>query len=263
MFAKLHFNSNVKIATISDIHLSSRDSRTVPCLFNDIELATHLQDLSSSNDLVILNGDIFELLHPKLLPFSYKRELNQIKRTYPKTFFEIKDNKKILFIKGNHDHAVIIEGKSLYLGVEIVTPYGNLWFEHGHRGINLFQPAEIIDFCIGWMRRLLGYDTSLLIETFFERNIKGTSFSNGSVNNFIRIAREKFKTNPDIKAVIYGHLHRPNNLILYEDTPIGQLVICPDYRGFLDTTFIEIDKEGNVLAYTEEPNKLPIKEIYI
>lgn len=246
MEAVLNFNSSVKIATISDMHLSSRDSRTVSAFFNDKKLSSFLRKVTSKVDLLVLNGDILELLHPKIFPFSYLSEFRKVKHTYPLTLEEISKNQKIFYIRGNHDPKVWIPYKRTYDKIRLVNPGGELLFTHGHDGINKIKAFEIVDYFVGWSRRILGYTKSKIIENFVEDKIENTFLSNGNISRFVKKSVIRHYENPELKGIVYGHLHLPFNIDFNIENVFGRVIVSPDFRSEDDITYIYFYNNGGI-----------------
>jgi UDP-2,3-diacylglucosamine pyrophosphatase LpxH len=96
----------MKLAILSDIHLND-NLKASDFKHNDDYLFNYLTKLLQEVDYIVLNGDIFELLHSKWPTKSWrKKKFETIKNFYSQTYNLITTNQKIILLTGNHDADV-------------------------------------------------------------------------------------------------------------------------------------------------------------
>jgi UDP-2,3-diacylglucosamine pyrophosphatase LpxH len=83
-----------KFLILSDLHLDLENEITDEILHN------YLQTALNENYIIILNGDIIDIIKNELV--NFQREYDKIKRKYKKTIRLLSDE-RIIYLKGNHD----------------------------------------------------------------------------------------------------------------------------------------------------------------
>lgn len=112
----------MKVKVISDTHINENESNE----FEEDSWFTNL--INSEYDLLVLNGDIWELLQGTLLG----DKMDLISRAHSKVSEAlVKNNYRIIHIKGNHDNKAGAE----YFGIKSVQSFrlNNTLFIHGHQ----------------------------------------------------------------------------------------------------------------------------------
>ena len=113
-----------KFLILSDLHLDLENEITDEILHN------YLQTALNENYIIILNGDIIDIIKNELV--NFQREYNRIKQKYKKTI-GLLSNERIIYIKGNHDSVL----KRLNIHSNIKNEYDILYdnyeihIEHG------------------------------------------------------------------------------------------------------------------------------------
>lgn len=113
-----------KFLILSDLHLDLENEITDEILHN------YLQTALNENYIIILNGDIIDIIKNELV--NFQREYDKIKRKYKKTIRLLSDE-RIIYLKGNHD-AVLKRFKiHIYILDKYSIVYDNyeIHIEHG------------------------------------------------------------------------------------------------------------------------------------
>lgn len=97
------------VKVISDLHIYS-DFEVSSFFYKDEEFLAKLKEITDSCDLLILNGDVFEIYVTERFP-TKKGKVEEIKKivyeSYKKSFEYIFENShKIFFVVGNHDYIL-------------------------------------------------------------------------------------------------------------------------------------------------------------
>lgn len=128
-----------KFLILSDLHLD-HDGK-----INDDELYLYFMNYIDKNFTIILNGDILDIIKYELINFRYEYENIRIK--YPKIINLLRENKNIIYIKGNHD-AVLKRNDihpNIYDEYDLEYSNFNIHFEHGSK----FDIANSTCSCFG------------------------------------------------------------------------------------------------------------------
>jgi len=243
------------LAIYSDFHIGTKEN-------NDdfkIDEKLFIEYINASikkYDIVIFNGDVFELWQGKswnndLKTFDNIREARPLITNY--IINSIKAS-KIEYIIGNHDwilyqKQIIPLIKSHY---SYNSPNGLIWIEHGHKP-DIFNNrwsifGKFITWITGWIERCIYNDIDIKIAKLLDLNIT----ANTSRLPYIKYA-EKLIKKMNLNIIALGHTHRPyrqsitvNNqhkpcIASYIDT--GK---CCD-SNHLDETIIRIGDTNNTI----------------
>jgi len=187
----------MKYLIISDLHLGD-GTKSDDFIYedytrrelNDVLLVDWINKLSP--DVVILNGDIYEL---------WQHSMRRIKKSHPMLhkLFNNKINPTIKFIRltGNHDYELL--GKTTHTintksGQKILVSHG---FQNDKSMTNPFIRFGM--WCLGWVEKIIPNIESV------ERVFKKSSVSNKISENTMDYAILNFNKGYDI--VVCGHTH--------------------------------------------------------
>jgi len=143
----------MKIACISDLHIG--DTGNADSFRHSENLFLRFLDyLEDRNDLIVLNGDIFET-HKSRIPGRHLEQLERIREKYP-ALTERFSWKNYILISGNHD--CILE-KLGYPQSHLITGENNdrYLFLHGHQFDPIRSAGKIpptVTWAFGWLERL-------------------------------------------------------------------------------------------------------------
>lgn len=216
----------MKISSISDVHIKVQGDmpyQLIKKFFNHREVQT--------SDIVILNGDIFDILIGGKAQYLNK---------YEDFFLSVKEltkrGIKVLYIEGNHDfHIQKVVSKAVQkFGIDkdlfthiknkicIEAPYGNILFTHGDdieienssyqnykRKINnpfvKFLGDYIVPFkFIEWIGHRESNKSRGKNEKQYELSIEGQEFVK---EKFRKSADIFFEKNTDVAGLVCGHSH--------------------------------------------------------
>ena len=196
----------MNIAVISDIHLG-RGDRADRRQGQDEALLRLLDYLEARYELIILLGDVWELLTPKW-PGSPKRELRIVRAAHPEIARRFA-GPPYRYIVGNHDQAVeTLEG--LPKEISLKVDHMHMIFTHGHQfdpwAHQLRYVGEFVVWISGWAARL---GTQALTRFFDQLHnlITGASGDNqlgGLERKLIQQSKER-----NAQITVMGHTHLP------------------------------------------------------
>jgi predicted phosphodiesterase len=255
----------LKILAISDLHMDGVSGAPFSCKFSDDDIHTYLIWALKKYDTIILNGDIFDLIHEKDdTPFnsgeSYdnlvigksKESFSTIELLYPQTVKLIRDGGisylpgKIVYINGNHD-SVCRVCNIIPNVVQNYTVTGKfpIYFAHGHqadiwnRDDSCLKNVTTCCYCcsdiLGEVLSIpnLDEDFRLLASTINSREVQET---------YVKHAH-KVGRRGGYSCVIYAHTHTPS-LQLLDDGFIyansGKAGSDPDHNDKINEIEIEI-----------------------
>jgi UDP-2,3-diacylglucosamine pyrophosphatase LpxH len=201
----------MKIKVISDIHIGLPDAKNNDCRFTDDQLYLYIKNSLKVVDLLILNGDIFELWQTNFQKQVEHFEL--IEASYPKFFKILRKNltrKTIIFINGNHD--AVVRTKNLLPAVSehnIQTKAGLLHFEHGHAAdVNNSGKFSCFGQAIAWCGGMGETYIDPDIDLHFEKLLSVINGHNddGKIDKLERHAIADAVLY-GYRLVVYGHTH--------------------------------------------------------
>jgi UDP-2,3-diacylglucosamine pyrophosphatase LpxH len=113
-----------KFLILSDLHLDLENKITDEILHN------YLQTALNENYIIILNGDIIDIIKNELI--NFQREYDRIKQKYRNTI-ELLSNERIIYIKGNHD--AVLKRLNIHSNIrneyDIIYDNYEIHIEHG------------------------------------------------------------------------------------------------------------------------------------
>jgi predicted phosphodiesterase len=194
------------IAVISDIHLGRGDGAD-RSQGHDQALLRLLDYLEARYELIILLGDVWELLTPKW-PGNPKRELRLVRAAHPELAQRF-TRAPYRYIVGNHDQAVeILEG--LPKEISIKADQVHMIFTHGHQfdvwAHQLRYVGEFVVWVSGWAARL---GTQALTRFFDQLHNLITGASEGSQLGGLERNLIKQSRGRNAQVTVMGHTHLP------------------------------------------------------
>lgn len=197
----------MNIAVISDIHLGRGDLADRR-RGQDEKLLRFLDYLESRYDRIILLGDIWELLTPKI-PKTPSRELKIVRAAHPEIARRFA-SPPYQYVVGNHDYIVeTLEKVPDELIIE--TKQQTLRFTHGHQfdlwSQQLRYVGELVVWTSGWAAR---FGTQALTRFFdwLHNLITGTSVGTQLGELEIKLIKQSMERG--IQVTVMGHTHLPS-----------------------------------------------------
>ena len=105
-------------AVLSDVHLGRPGSG---CTIDGQRLVDVVHRLRDTHDLVVLNGDVFDLERGPM-PLAFDRELAALEQLHATTLEGLRSD-SIIWVAGNHDET-LRAARGATDAVEIATPTG-------------------------------------------------------------------------------------------------------------------------------------------
>ncbi|MDQ7090646.1 MAG: metallophosphoesterase [Methylococcales bacterium] len=128
----IHRTKTVKVLCTSDWHMGIYKDPCDALKLSNSQLTDMLDQWESENDLILLNGDIFEVLKSARIKFSHYDQTMRVIENRQRFVERIISSKKYLWVVGNHDYTL---EKILDLPVKIKVELDHgftLLAEHGH-----------------------------------------------------------------------------------------------------------------------------------
>ncbi len=206
----------IEIVVLSDVHLG-----TYGCRAN--ELSQYLKSINPQK--LILNGDIIDIwqFSKRYWPISHMKVVKQILNLASK-------NTQVYYVTGNHDEAfrkfsgLQVGNLSIVNQLELKVGDKKAWVMHGDifdafmkntrwltkLGAIGYDTLIILNVMINYIRKLLGYK-KLSLSKRIKDNVKtAVKFINNFEDTVAGIA-----INKKYDLVICGHIHQPEDKILY------------------------------------------------
>lgn len=205
----------MRIAILPDLHITS-EGKLSPFYLNDDEFFTVLSQLSEEVDKIYCVGDTFDLWRAKgLSDKSQKKELNKIRRTYPKTTDFFLSHLKFGGIAvGNHDDYLLrVSERSDWKSVihkEIILTNSKkqkIVLRHGQLDIfNRVFPwvGQMVTWGSAWLERIFIRNSK--IYRLLRHTTKSHIFRNGTQ---IKDMRKHIDQDNMVVCMINGHTHKP------------------------------------------------------
>ena len=216
-----------KICVFSDLHIGQAGKPANNFKFKDQIFSDYLLLQSNIYDLIILNGDVFELwegvvetvLHAgieSIRKLTHER-FETIKASYPKIVETIKKlsvEGKLVLINGNHDSLVRIDSDKLLPGMQVyenktvtIGPYV-IRFEHGHQGDAWCKEGSALS-CISWFTTQFRSAIDDLVTTKLDESFDLLTESIDTSSDAIKIFAGKLGKAVSADVVVFGHTHIP------------------------------------------------------
>lgn len=236
----------MKIAVISDLHIGDKSS-TDMFKHKEKDFINFLDYLEDRFDKVVLLGDIYECLCPKL-PFKAEKQLNKVISTYPEISERFFTNRKYIYVPGNHDY-IACKVFNLPDSLIINTDGIKIIFKHGHQYDNLIYKApktcEFFSCLGGWMLRCRMESLYNIIRNI-ERDINDAG--TGVTQFHLKAVYEAEKMGAQL--VVTGHTHMMRKF-KYNDVTYANSGTCSN--GHI--SFLKINTEKGSVKVKEWSNQ--------
>jgi len=145
----------MKIKIISDLHLGIKGSLTNDTYLDDDYFLCYLNECLTHYDLIIFNGDVFELWEDFFsseglsIKDRCNTKLQKIIGSWKFGPLLVSGNQKIIIINGNHDSSIrIYDLIPNVFDHFLIEQYGHrLYVTHGHQGDFWNSDDSILRFC--------------------------------------------------------------------------------------------------------------------
>lgn len=256
----------MKIVVLSDLHIGVKGQADNNFIMDDAAFAAHLDRLSKANDVIVLNGDVFELWEGVAVAAAHaehwndltKERLKLVIKSWPLTYKMIIDliqSKKIILVNGNHDAQIrsrnllgddipVYENYTIEMG-----PY-RIRIEHGHQG-DIWCDEKSVLGCFSWMatqsKSALEDLINKKLDSTFELLEKTIDTSDD------KIAKYAGKLGRAIKAdvIVFGHTHgaRLEKVANFakSDVIYANSGKASDSEDVIDEVAVEIFEKGDTI----------------
>lgn len=196
-----------KFAVISDTHLRSLDAQSDDHVSAQ-DVAELIVGLRQSGDVVIVNGDLFDM-DRAALPLGHRQELERLKACNPRhPLWEVLADEGVVLLSGNHDSNVAGLLDS-YQAVDIISGGARVRIEHGERFDAWIKRVRPFTSLVTWMSGLTeSLSLSRLTNSF--RCVEHAMTGSGDEGLFIHLRLlEWLRTHSRYDGIIFGHTHEP------------------------------------------------------
>lgn len=257
----------MKVVILSDLHIGVKGQADNNFLLDDAAFAAHLASLSQNNDLIVLNGDIYELWEGVAVAAAHAEHwndltmerLNLVRKCWPCTDKAIRDMAiagKVIIANGNHDAQ--IRSRAL-LGPEVpvyenytieMGPY-RIRFEHGHQG-DIWCDEKSVLGCFSWLatqsKSALEDLINKKLDSTFELLEKTIDTSDDKISQYADKLGRALKAD----VVVFGHTHGAR---LEKSSKFGKSDVvylnsgkASDSEDVIDEGMVEIFEKGEVVV---------------
>lgn len=211
-----------KIVIISDLHMGINGSKTCGFKQDDCGFVAYLEYLVSERnvDVIILNGDIFELWEPGQHtlnlgnhgPPMSKKLFMQIAESWPCTCDFIVNCPNVILVNGNHDACIRTKKFLDKCYADVLIPDFGLYVAHGHQSDIWCSDDSVLLGVTKFATRMYGHyelikhdmDSDLVA---LEHTIQ--SATTRTCDTKAMIHAEAVAAALQCKIVVYGHTHKP------------------------------------------------------
>lgn len=199
------------IKVISDLHINVKKLEN-DFLIDDDKFIKYITDICENSNLVVINGDLFELwetLQWKRHLVHFKKIINE-RNAICNVLFKYILSGKIVYISGNHDDIIRLKNILPITDRYILKHNGTtVLFEHGHMADVTNSKYEFIgkffSFIGGWLERIFDKDIDLKVKRIANKMIPGNVINDNKLYSYAKKLSKQFKAN----LVVFGHTHRP------------------------------------------------------
>lgn len=196
-----------RVAVLGDLHLA-RPGTDACGRVDAAALRAALDDLRAAADVIVVNGDLFDLERGPL-PWRQRAELARIAPLHAETLAAL-DAPDVVHVWGNHDR--VRAGRGAVEAVCVRTPGGAIRIEHGDRFNAPIKRVRWFASGVTWLSGRVQappwrpiYDAMKRAEALLAREGEGDG-DEGAVE---RNARRWLGSTPDAPdALVIGHTHR-------------------------------------------------------
>ncbi|MDD5753170.1 MAG: metallophosphoesterase family protein [Methylococcales bacterium] len=208
-----------KIAVLSDLHIGVNGSKTCGFKQNDDKFAAYLTRMidEMNYDLIIINGDCFELWEPGPSHRSPHRPRTQdlfssIVRSWPLTSDILLNCEHVILLNGNHDACMRTSKMVEKCYADIILEDFSLYIAHGHQSdiwcaddsllLGVAQLATSLYGHVELIKHSMDEDIDVLEKTIKSTGTKRCDFRAMTHAEMVSEAL-------GCKIVTYGHTHNP------------------------------------------------------
>ena len=256
-------DTNIKhVVVISDLHMGINGSKNNDFKLDDAKFSSYLKyRLNTNADLIIVNGDCFELwefgmnmsdkkalkrLKNVKLP-NTKKLFDDIVKSYPLTTDMIINHPKIILINGNHDTYLRTHTWVNKCVCDVKIPRLSLYIAHGHMSETLCSDDSLMS-CIS-KTAASAFSVLELVNPRNDDNLEvlSHSFTRGKNKNYNALEHGLLTAKAlNSRIVVYGHTHVP--FIFSMDGMIyANSGRCRDRVNEFDEVDIDLSDKFNVV----------------
>jgi predicted phosphodiesterase len=198
-----------RIAVLGDVHLAA-PGRPLSFRGQADDLAALVDRLADDHDIVIINGDLYDLDRGPL-PFTYRRELQLARAASPELTRRL-GSSRVRLTAGNHDATLARTGDAVD-GIDLVAGASvRVRVEHGHRFDAWIKRWRPFTSAVTWMSGRavqVGADPIYRTMRRIERHLTGEAQPVDPRQNPIhQRAFQWLQARGEYDALIVGHSHR-------------------------------------------------------
>ena len=240
----------MKIACLSDLHIKKRDKAS-DFYFTDEELFDFFIKLKSECDLIVIDGDIFELWQGTWPTENSKtKEIDRIFENFPSTMALLTVDEQFILNYGNHDDKLPQDKRfnAYEVYTNIVSPKGSIRIDHGIRDF-LNTKVRFIPrlgcWFVGLFERLFNPNIERVMNYWLDKlfyiEIVGTN--KAQLDYFKKL----IDNDDDLVCYVNGHTHKPQIVkFMYNNKErifinTGFFNGSENYYCFIDTDTLELD----------------------
>ena len=208
------------LAVISDFHLGRPDAE-LACQVPTDEILAAIDGLQERADLVIVNGDLFDLERGTLpLP---NRELSLLREVHARILNRLIDP-GIAITRGNHDRVLGRDGTA-FDALDVELPFGTFRVEHGDRFDGWIKQSDTFTSLVTWtsgrVHRVRALRPIYDAMRFADRVLTGAAKSHE--DPVAQRAAAWLASSPRHRGMVIGHTHHA----LLRDIGDGRLLMNP------------------------------------
>lgn len=189
---------------LGDVHLG-RPGAPLACSLGAGVLARHIDQLLDTHDVVVINGDLFDLERGSI-PLAHSREYQRLAITHAAIVQRLSDP-RVLLIAGNHD-AVLVDELGALESVRVRTDVGDIHMEHGHRFDGPVKQWREFASVVTWASgRAAAAGAAPLVDVMraIDRRLTGEQRAEGPIE---RGALRWLAHQQNVALMCIGHTHR-------------------------------------------------------
>lgn len=209
-----------RVAVISDFHLGRPESG-LACSIEATEIVAAVEVLKERVDLIVVNGDLFDL-ERGTLP-SQSRELRLLSSVHHRVV-EALTGPEFVWIRGNHDR--ILEQKGRALGsIDLDLPSGLFRVEHGDRFDAPIKRSHTFTALVTWASGRVHAAAALrpIYHAMRAADHVLTGAATAKDEPIAAKAERWLAGKPSYRGMVIGHTHAP----ILRESEDGRLVMNP------------------------------------
>lgn len=192
-----------RIAVLGDLHLG-RPGSSLACAVPADEIGAAASALAATHDLVVINGDLFDL--ERGATPSQRRELALLDPIHQDATRAL-SGPRFVWTRGNHDRVLGRSGRA-HAAVEVTTASGTIRVEHGDR----FDPpikrwpafTSLVTWASGRARTTPALEPAYRAMRFLERTLSGHG---EDADDPVAVGARDWLADSEHVALVIGHTH--------------------------------------------------------